>query len=109
MPPSRSCITALRLATALLLAATIESRVALAADVTWIDGTGGNFNDPANWSSGQVPGLGDRALITLAGTYTVNVGSVDFLDVTHLVLGAASALRRRSGGSFAAHTLATPG
>jgi hypothetical protein len=41
----------------------------------WINPTGGDFNDPANWSSGFVPGTTDIAIIDLPGTYTVTSGS----------------------------------
>ena len=32
---------------------------------TWTNAKGGNWNDPANWSSGHIPGLSDSVLIDL--------------------------------------------
>src|SRR4051794_5044836 len=43
---------------------------------TWTNPAGGNWDDDANWSSGR-PSAGCDALITLIGTYTVEVGNAD--------------------------------
>jgi hypothetical protein len=37
----------------------------------WINGFGGNFADPTNWSTGSVPGTTDVACINLSGDYTI--------------------------------------
>src|SRR5262245_60516376 len=58
-----------------------------ATDIQWIDATGGDFNDPSNWSPAQVPGAKDRAIVTLAGTYTVTVTPIDQLYIGDLVVG----------------------
>jgi hypothetical protein len=42
------------------------------ATISWIGGTGSSFNTAADWSTDTVPGVGDTALINLAGSYTVN-------------------------------------
>ncbi|MBI1178215.1 hypothetical protein GC207_12340, partial [bacterium] len=59
-----------------------------AATLTWTNTLGGEWNTAANWSPNTVPGAGDTANITTAGTYTVNL-SVD-ASVAALNLGAAS-------------------
>jgi hypothetical protein len=69
----------------LLLLATGAAR---AADIAWINPAGGDFNEPANWSTMTVPGEGDNAIITLDGTYTVVVDERN--TVSGLILGAAS-------------------
>lgn len=51
----------------------------------WINGDGGVWADPSNWAGEEVPGQGDRAVFSLANTYTVStgtqqVGSVELQD-----------------------------
>lgn len=42
--------------------------------ITWINPAGGNWNDPVNWSTNDVPdAAGDDAVIGVAGTYTVTL------------------------------------
>ena len=66
----------------------LERRTLLAA-VNWINGAGGDFNNPANWDTNTVPTAGDDASITLAGTYTVTLaGSI--VSLNSLTLGNAS-------------------
>ena len=48
-----------------------------ASVVFWTNAAGGNWSNPANWSGGAVPALGDTAVITLAGTYTVTFDVAD--------------------------------
>lgn len=59
-----------------------------AADVSWINAAGGNWNVGANWNTGTVPDANDRALITLDGTYTVTLNTNPTL--AGLVVGRAS-------------------
>src|SRR5262249_11648168 len=59
-----------------------------AADLIWTNLAGGNWNDLANWSPNQVPGVGDSAFITNGGTYTVSV-NVN-VEVGSLLFGANS-------------------
>ncbi|MFT7669661.1 MAG: hypothetical protein ACI8X5_002366 [Planctomycetota bacterium] len=43
--------------------------------VYWIDNVSGSWNDPARWSTGSVPGLGDNVVIDRpGGEYTINLG-----------------------------------
>ena len=57
----------------------------VAGPFRWINGAGGSFRDPANWSNGLVPGASDIVRITLPGSYTVLVqGS---LTVSSLSIG----------------------
>ncbi len=51
----------------------MSAMIAVADDVRWINPSGGNFGEPANWDAGRVPGSGDHAIIELEGTYTVNL------------------------------------
>jgi T5SS/PEP-CTERM-associated repeat protein len=44
---------------------------------SWIDPAGGNWGDPANWSSNEVPGSTSETLFNLDADYTVNVGTHD--------------------------------
>ena len=50
-------------------------RAAHAADVSWTNAAGGNWNTSANWNhgSGAVPGAGDSARLTQTASYTVTV------------------------------------
>ncbi|MEQ8847290.1 SdrD B-like domain-containing protein [Botrimarina sp.] len=50
---------------------TLEPRLALDA-AAWVGGDG-FWDDPANWSTGQVPGPGDDATLNVPGTVTVTV------------------------------------
>src|SRR6185436_12119784 len=66
----------------------LERRTLLTA-ISWTNGAGGDFNNPANWSTNTVPAAGDDASITLDGTYTVTLaGSV--LSLNSLTLGSAT-------------------
>ncbi len=47
-----------------------------ATDIHWANPVNGNWNTAANWNPAQVPGAGDRAFITVDGTYTVAVSAV---------------------------------
>ncbi len=54
---------------------------ARAAQITWTNTAGGNWNSALNWSPNQVPGASDTAVITNAAAYTVT------LDVSPTVGG----------------------
>src|SRR3954463_7844185 len=71
-------------AAALLL--TLTTWAASGAVVTWTNTNGGSWNVAENWDLDQVPGVGDTAVITNAGTYVVSVDGGLSLD--SLVLGA---------------------
>ncbi|MGI8841290.1 MAG: hypothetical protein ACR2F8_11015 [Caulobacteraceae bacterium] len=43
--------------------------------IHWINTTGGDFSDGADWSGGAVPAAGDKAVIDASGTYTVTMSS----------------------------------
>ena len=65
---TRNLLTRAPLAALVLALACIETR---AADRTWNNAAGGNFNDNANWSDTTAPANTDIAVFNLAGTYTV--------------------------------------
>jgi hypothetical protein len=62
-----------------------------AAPITWVNTSGGNWSNPANWSPAEVPTGADTALITTPGTYIVNL-DVN-ADVSSLTVGGASGLQ----------------
>ena len=64
---------------------------AQAADVSWRDAATGNWNDPANWDSGTVPGALDNVSITVGGTYTVTLS--EDATVARLTVGAPSGMQ----------------
>src|SRR5262249_50764730 len=51
----------------------LEDRVVLAT-VTWINPAGGDWDTPANWSSGSLPGGNDDAVIALPGIVVTHTG-----------------------------------
>src|SRR5690349_13828584 len=70
---------------------------ARAAQVHWMNTTGGNWGTGANWDTGTVPAAGDDVFITANGAYTVTLNvsaSVNSISV---------------GGSAGAQTLSIPG
>jgi hypothetical protein len=46
-----------------------------AASISWINPSGGNWNDSANWSTGTVPSATDDVSISMDGTYSVNLNN----------------------------------
>jgi hypothetical protein len=59
----------------------------------WTNAAGGSWFTPSNWSKGTVPGSGDEACITEAGTYTVSMtqtSGTGTVTVKSLTLGATS-------------------
>jgi type IV secretory pathway protease TraF len=70
--------------------------LAPAGQAYWINASGGNWNDPANWLAGSIPVSTDTVFITIAGTYTVT------LDQATTVEGL------RIGGAGATPTFAHP-
>jgi fibronectin-binding autotransporter adhesin len=70
----------------LLITLALGGNLARSATITWINTSGGNWSDAANWSPNQVPTNTDNALITTPGTYTVALDVVD--QVANLTLGA---------------------
>ena len=64
---------------------------ARAATIAWKTGVSGSWNIATNWFPAQVPGAGDVAVITTAGTYDVNMnGSV---SVNAINLGSNARLK----------------
>jgi hypothetical protein len=63
------------------------------ADITWINGAGGDWNTAANWSPGQVPGPADKAILALGVTVSVNVNTaVSNVDLSSGALSGAGTL-----------------
>src|SRR5436190_10712498 len=65
----------------------LEDRILL-ADVSWTNAAGGSWQTGSNWSTGAVPQPGDRAFITLDGTYKVTLD--DDVSIAGLTLGGTS-------------------
>src|SRR5262249_53471755 len=63
---------------ALLLSLPVWS--ARGAILTWTNTSGGNWSVADNWSPNQIPGQGDFATITNAGSYVVTVVTSGTLD-----------------------------
>src|SRR4051812_48889908 len=73
----------------------LESRVLLST-VTWSTDASGNWEDSANWSSGDVPGPGDEVVISRPSanpTVTLSSGTQSVLRITSaekLIISGAS-------------------
>jgi hypothetical protein len=78
------------LALGLALAFAFDAGPARAIDIQWQNPAGGSWGDPKNWSPSQLPGIDDRVLITLTGTYTVSVSALDQIHLGELIVGAPS-------------------
>ncbi len=76
----------------------LELRALLAA-VTWMNPNGGNWDVGANWSTGNVPGTGDTAVISTAGAATITVQSGDTIQVQSVTTGSNDTLSI-AGGSL---------
>jgi phage baseplate assembly protein gpV len=64
-----------------------------AADITWSNPSGGDWNTAANWDPSQVPGSADKAILGLAVTVTVNAdATVGYLDLANGTLAGSGAL-----------------
>src|SRR5688572_30655474 len=59
-----------------LLLERLEER-AVPAEVRWTNALGGNWAVPTNWSTGQVPGPADDAVIDLPGVTVTHSSSAD--------------------------------
>ena len=58
-----------------------------AADVNWINPTGGDFTDGMNWSGGNSPGLADDAVFNLGSAgYTVNIPDGDQVSTSQILV-----------------------
>ncbi len=56
-----------------LVAAVSAVQIARAADITWTNPGGGDWNTAGNWNPSQVPGPSDNAILALGVTVTVDV------------------------------------
>ncbi len=74
-----------------------------AATISWANPASGNWSVAANWSPALVPGPGDDAMITVAGTYTVTMTA--FESVLSLTLGGPSGTQTldTAGNTLFAH------
>src|SRR5579863_3063384 len=67
------------------------------ATFTWTNAAGGDWNTPANWQNGAVPGAGDDAIINLAATNVMVTFSAGNSTLASIQCTGAFAL---SGGSI---------
>ncbi len=90
-------------------AALLCGRAAFAADINWIGGAVNEWNTPADWSSGTVPGATDNAhiksvnnpiLIDTAGGAVAPVNEVIFDDVTGGTLNQSDQTLTVGAGRF---------
>ncbi len=63
----------------------------------WINASGGNWSNPANWSLGRTPQASDTVVIGAAGTYTVTMDVSD--TVAFAVIGAGAGVQTLSVGT----------
>ena len=70
--------------------------MALADNISWKGGDG-NWDDPINWDTGKVPGMGDNAFIVAGGTYTVTLNVP--AEVATLTVGGATGTQTLSNSS----------
>jgi len=65
----------------------------------WVGGPSGAFNDPANWSSGRVPGAGTAVYLRAAQGLTVTMTTSAAVSVKSMVV-AGGTVRLTMGGDF---------
>jgi hypothetical protein len=70
---------------------TLAAGASHAMTVSWLMPVKGNWNDGPKWSTGTPPQMGDDAVITVAGTYTVTLDTDP--TVKSLMLGGASGVQ----------------
>ena len=76
----------------------------------WNNGSGGDFTDTADWSSGTIPGAVDTAAISASGIYTVTTSANE--TILALTTAAGATLDITSGDFTMAEgtgTASTPG
>ena len=54
------------------------------AKIRWLNAVDGNFDTAADWSTGTVPGVGDRAVLGVFGGYTVTVSAWETVLKLHI-------------------------
>jgi hypothetical protein len=69
----------------------------LLATISWVNPTSGNWDNPANWSTGKVPGRGDDVVIQTASTATITIEDSDSVSVHSLTTGAKDTLAITGG------------
>ncbi|MHB8788943.1 MAG: RHS repeat-associated core domain-containing protein [Desulfobulbaceae bacterium] len=85
-PKGISLICTLFASLAIILASSAGN--CFAASVSWINPSGGNWNDSANWSTGTVPSTNDDVAISMDGTYSVTLSSS--ISVANLTIGGGA-------------------
>jgi autotransporter passenger strand-loop-strand repeat protein len=86
------------------LSTTLTSALKIAVNIdSWAHGSSGNFSSGADWTLGAPPMSGQDASLTVAGAYTVSVGSGANDAVAALNIGDKTAtLLVTSGGTLSA-------
>ena len=74
----------------------LESR-ALLSTVTWTNSAGGDWDTGSNWSTGQVPGAGDNAVINLSTAQTITLSSSKSDSVLSLTTNSSTTLKVING------------
>src|SRR6266480_1767921 len=69
----------------------LEERTLLSA-VNWINPGSGNWDVPANWNGGSVPGSGDDVIINTAAPATILIQTGDTEQVNSLTTAANDTL-----------------
>jgi hypothetical protein len=67
----------------------LEDRT-LPSTVSWINPAGGDWSNPANWSTGQLPGANDDVVIKVPSNVTVTHASPTASDTVHSLVTTAN-------------------
>jgi RHS repeat-associated protein len=78
---------------------TLEVRMVLSTAVSWAVDTSGSWDNPNNWSGGEVPGSRDDVVINRSVPVTVTIGSA--AESIHSLTVASNETLVLSGGSLA--------
>lgn len=95
--PRRPVVFSTTCVAALLLVAG-WAPAARAADFTWNNAAGGNWNVGGNWTPAGPPAAADNATVGTAGTYTVAL--TDDRAITNLTVNNATATLNHTAGTF---------
>jgi fibronectin-binding autotransporter adhesin len=74
----------------------LEDRT-LPSTITWINATGGNWDNATNWSTGSLPGADDDVVISTAAAATITIQAGDGITVQSITAGSNDTLSITGG------------